>query len=102
MGKAVPKSLKTRAEILMHEFPKEMSHDFDKNKEFLNTFDLPLSKSQRNLVAGYIARKTEKPKEPEHRKRRLTITEYQQLLKACAQSKCIWLKPLFILAIEKL
>ena len=42
----------------------------------------------------------ENPKEPEHRKRRLTITEYQQLLKACAQSKCIWLKPLFILAIE--
>jgi len=67
MGKAVPKSLKTRAEILMHEFPKEMSHDFDKNKEFLNTLDLSLSKSQRNLVAGYIARKTEKPKEPEQK-----------------------------------
>ena len=42
----------------------------------------------------------EKPKEPEHRKRRLMTYEYQQLLKACAQSKCIWLKPLFIFAIE--
>lgn len=67
MGKAVPKSLKTIAEILMEEFPKEVSHDFDKNKEFLNTLELSLSKSQRNLVAGYIARKTEKPKETEHK-----------------------------------
>jgi len=65
MGKAVPKSLKTKAEILMEEFPKQVSHDFNKNKEFLNTFELSLSKSQRNLVAGYIARRVEKPKETE-------------------------------------
>ena len=31
-------------------------------------------------------------KEPEHRKRRLRTNEYQQLLEACSQSKCIWLK----------
>lgn len=67
MGKAVPKSLKTIAEILMEEFPKEVSYDFDKNKEFLNTMELSLSKSQRNLVAGYIARRTEKPKEAEQK-----------------------------------
>lgn len=67
MGKAVPKSLKTIAEILMEEFPKEVSYDFDKNKKFLNTMDLSFSKSQRNLVAGYIARRTEKPKETEQK-----------------------------------
>ena len=63
MGKAVPKSLKSRAEVLMKEFPKETTPDFEKNKDFLNTLNLSLSKSQRNLVAGYISRKTEKPAE---------------------------------------
>ena len=57
MGKAVPKSLKRRAEILIQHFPDKFSKSFEKNKQILNELNLPLSTTQRNLVAGYIARK---------------------------------------------
>ena len=65
MGKAVSKSLKIRAEILMKEFPDKFSNDFERNKEFINTLDLPLSKQQRNLVAGFISRKSENKEVPQ-------------------------------------
>ncbi|MFH1256028.1 MAG: 30S ribosomal protein S17e [Candidatus Diapherotrites archaeon] len=56
MGKAVPRIIKVRAEELVNEMPGSFSVDFDKNKEVLATMDLPFSKVQRNLVAGFISR----------------------------------------------
>ncbi|MFH1239965.1 MAG: hypothetical protein V1672_02005 [Candidatus Diapherotrites archaeon] len=87
MGKAVPKSLKRRAEILMTEFPKEVSSDFDKNKAFLNTMELSLSKSQRNLVAGFISRKTEKPAATEHKFAKPKETEHKAEKPAATEHK---------------
>ena len=46
------------------------------------------------------ARLLKRLKEPETRERRLTIIEYQKLIKACSQSKLIWLEPIVKLAIE--
>ncbi len=56
MGKAVPKIIKHRAKILMEKFPDKFSDDFEKNKQFLKSLNLPFSKLEINLMAGFIAR----------------------------------------------
>ncbi len=56
MGKAVPKSIKSRAEYLLENFKEKFSTDFEKNKTVINGIDLPLSKVDRNIMAGYISR----------------------------------------------
>jgi len=60
MGKAVSKGLKYRAEVLIREFPDRFGKDFEKNKLSLNAFELGLSKTHRNILAGYIVRLAEK------------------------------------------
>jgi ribosomal protein S17E len=60
MGKAVSKGLKYRAEVLIKELPDKFGKDFEKNKASLNEFELGLSKTNRNIVAGYIVRLAEK------------------------------------------
>ncbi len=57
MGKAVPKGVKTKAEILLNEMHERFSKDFEKNKKVLGELDFFDSKKTRNLVAGYITRK---------------------------------------------
>jgi ribosomal protein S17E len=56
MGKSVSKGLKYRAEVLIAELPEKFSEDFDKNKTSLNEIDLGLSKTNRNVLAGYLVR----------------------------------------------
>ncbi len=56
MGKAVPRNIKQRANLLIEKFPDETSDDFEKNKEFINSMELPFSKKTRNLMAGFITR----------------------------------------------
>jgi len=60
MGKAVSKGLKYRAEVLIKELPDKFGKDFEKNKLSLNELPLGLSKTNRNIVAGYIVRLAEK------------------------------------------
>ena len=60
MGKAVPQNIKSRANTLIHTYPKELSPDFEANKRFIDSFGMPLSKPQRNLVAGFISRQMSK------------------------------------------
>lgn len=57
MGKAIPKSIKMRAEVLLREAPGLFSTDFEKNKEAIKQLQLPVYGSRRNLIAGYIVRK---------------------------------------------
>ena len=57
MGKAVPKSIKSRVEELMEFFPDKFSTDFDKNKELLNELGLSISRFDRNMIAGFMTRK---------------------------------------------
>ena len=57
MGKAVPKSIKSRVEILLEKFPEKFGKDFDKNKQVLNELDISLGKFDRNMIAGFITRK---------------------------------------------
>ena len=56
MGKAVPHNIKSRANVLIQAFPENFSGNFEKNKEFINSIGMPLSKLQKNLVAGFIVR----------------------------------------------
>ncbi|MEK6957420.1 MAG: 30S ribosomal protein S17e [archaeon] len=56
MGKAVPKNIKSKANTLMSTYPDKVSKDFEANKVFIDSFKMPLSKEERNLVAGFIAR----------------------------------------------
>ena len=57
LGKAVPKSIKSRVEILLERFPDKFSTDFEKNKAVLNELDLSLSRFDRNMIAGFVTRK---------------------------------------------
>ena len=56
MGKSVAKGLKYRAEVLLKEMPNQFGKDFEVNKKSLNELDLGLSKTSRNVLAGYIVR----------------------------------------------
>lgn len=58
MGKAVPRAIKLRAEELIKHLPDKFSTDFEQNKRAIDELDLVFfSKKDRNLVAGFIARK---------------------------------------------
>jgi len=57
MGKAVPKNLKSRAAVLMKEYPDKFTIDFEQNKQFLDSLELPFSNQVRNLISGFITRK---------------------------------------------
>jgi ribosomal protein S17E len=56
MGKAVSKGLKYRGEVLIRELPDKFGSDFSKNKLSLGELELGLSKTSRNILAGYIVR----------------------------------------------
>jgi ribosomal protein S17E len=58
MGKAVSKGLKYKGEVLLKELPEKFGKDFEKNKKELNELELGLSKNTRNVLAGYIVRKS--------------------------------------------
>ncbi|VVB74310.1 30S ribosomal protein S17e [uncultured archaeon] len=61
MGKSVAKGLKYRGEVLLEEFPEEFGKDFVKNKAALNKIpEMKLSKTTRNILAGYIVREAKK------------------------------------------
>ncbi len=56
MGKSVSKSLKYKAEVLSKELPEKFGKNFEKNKIALDEMSLGLSKTTRNVLAGYIVR----------------------------------------------
>jgi ribosomal protein S17E len=57
MGKAVPKGIKNRANAAMEIMPTETyGQDFNKNKLAVNDLGLPVSKTDRNLISGFITR----------------------------------------------
>ncbi|MFA6064782.1 MAG: 30S ribosomal protein S17e [archaeon] len=66
MGKSVAKGLKYKGEVLLEEFPDRFNDKFENNKTKLNEIkDLPLSKSTRNILAGYIVRLAKRKKAAE-------------------------------------
>lgn len=63
MGKSVAKQTKYKGEVLLEEFPEKFGESFEKNKTELNNIkDLHLSKTTRNILAGYIVREAKKKK----------------------------------------
>lgn len=56
MGKAVPRIIKQRSNEMLSAYPDSFSRDFEKNKEFLKSLKLPFSKTEINLMSGYISR----------------------------------------------
>jgi len=66
MGKQTTGILKTKAEKLYNMYPTEFTEDFDKNKGVLNSTGLfEYSKSDRNIVAGFITRFVQQQKKKE-------------------------------------
>jgi small subunit ribosomal protein S17e len=66
MGKQTTGILKNKAEKLYSMYPDNFTDDFEKNKEVLDSTGLfEYSKSDRNVVAGYIARLIQKEKKKE-------------------------------------
>ena len=63
MGKAVPKGIKARAEEVQKYFPDKITGHFDQNKALLNSLGLPLTKTNRNLIAGFLTRTIRQAKE---------------------------------------
>ncbi len=57
MGKAVPRIIKQRSNELLKAYPESFSKDFEENKRFLRDLKLPFSKTEINLMSGYISRK---------------------------------------------
>lgn len=57
MGKSVPRGIKTRAEDLMKLYKEKFTTDYEKNREIVNSLDLPFPKSWKNTMVGYITRK---------------------------------------------
>ncbi len=57
MGKAVPRIIKQRSNELLKAYPDNFSREFEKNKEFLKSLELPFSKTELNLMSGFISRK---------------------------------------------
>jgi len=62
MGKAVPKGIKAKAEEIQKYFPDKVTDSFDQNKALLNSLGLPLPKTNRNLIAGFMTRKFKQAK----------------------------------------
>ncbi|MBU0636497.1 30S ribosomal protein S17e [Candidatus Micrarchaeota archaeon] len=63
MGKALLKGLRTKADLLLQEAPEKFGTDFEKNKRALTELGIPFAKINRNLIAGYMARKLEQKKD---------------------------------------
>jgi small subunit ribosomal protein S17e len=57
MGKAIPRPVKIRASLLLEKYPDKFTTDFEQNKRFIRSLGLPFSKTEQNLMAGYITRK---------------------------------------------
>ncbi len=63
MGKSVAKQTKYKGEVLIEEFPDKFGDNFEKKKDELNNIkDLHISKTTRNILAGYIVREAKKKK----------------------------------------
>ena len=60
MGNAVPKAIKARANLLLKEFPDKMGTDYLANKKAIDSLELPLGKTSRNKIAGFIVRQVKK------------------------------------------
>ncbi|MDD5148249.1 MAG: 30S ribosomal protein S17e [Candidatus ainarchaeum sp.] len=57
MGKAVPKAIKMRVEILLEEIRDKCTTSFEKNKELLASLQTPFSKIDKNIMAAYLTRR---------------------------------------------
>ena len=56
MGKAVPKGIKSKANLLVSRFADKFSSDFVQNKDFIKTLELPFSKKERNFIVSVRVR----------------------------------------------
>ncbi len=62
MGKAIPSIIKRRAEELSELLGDKISSSFEENKKLIKSLDLGLSKTDTNLIAGYLTRLASKNK----------------------------------------
>lgn len=62
MGKQRTRIVKRKAEKIFNRKPEEFTEDFKKNKEKLKEMNLPLTKVDRNIIAGYMTTLVEKHK----------------------------------------
>jgi small subunit ribosomal protein S17e len=65
MGRIKTTAIKELARVLMDEYGNKFSADFEKNKKVLAEVKPMKSKRTRNIVAGYLAKKTRAEKSRE-------------------------------------
>ena len=75
MGKAVPKGIKSRSEIILEKFPEKFSADFSQNKKLLVELKVPASRKQVNFLAAYIGRMVKRKIEEKNPKPKKVKTE---------------------------
>lgn len=63
VGKAVPKGIKSMADVLLKNFPNSFSNDFGKNNGFIDSVKLEIPKKTKNRISGFITRKFKKKKQ---------------------------------------
>ena len=56
MGKAIPKYIKMRARKILELLSDKFGTDFENNKSAIKSLNLPVSKTEQNLIAGYLVR----------------------------------------------
>lgn len=60
MGKQRTRIVKRKARKIYDKIPAKFTMDFQENKEILKELDLPVTKVNRNIMAGYIIQLVEK------------------------------------------
>jgi ribosomal protein S17E len=65
VGKSMLKPLKTKADIVMESLGDKVTADFNNNKVKIKELKLPITKSNVNKMAGYIARQKKRSKKSE-------------------------------------
>jgi len=65
MGKSMLKPLKTKADIVMGSLGDKVTSDFNNNKAKIKELKLPITKTNVNKMAGYMARQKKRSKKNE-------------------------------------
>lgn len=54
LGKQRTRIVKRKAQKIYEEVPEDFSEDFEENREELKGLELPVTKVNRNIMAGYL------------------------------------------------
>ncbi len=62
MGKSMLKPLKSKADVMIEALGENITADFENNKKKVKELDLPITKTNRNKISGYMSRQKKRGK----------------------------------------